>query len=370
MIMGVCGYCGKSAFTVSQKIGFCTSCLRKYWEELKEEIKKIHAATRKAFGLPEEPPRAKEGVPCNLCFHRCRIPEGAFGYCGVWQNQAGRLKGPGPKAAHVSWYLDPLPTNCVADFVCPGGTGAGYPDFAYVPGPERGYANLAVFYEACNFNCLYCQNWHFRTRSLKQPPTPAEKMLADVKDHVSCICYFGGDPGPQAPHALSFARAAKAHKTGKILRLCWETNGAENPRIAQAMMRLSLVSGGCVKIDLKAYSQPIHESLCGVGNEQTLANFRMLAQLAAVRPNPPALVASTLLVPSYVDEEELEALASFISSLSPEIPWSLLAFYPTFYLDDLPATSRRHAEMALNIAQSHGLKHVNLGNQHLLSDAY
>src|SRR4030065_304288 len=48
-----------------------------------------------------------------------------------------------------SWYHDPLPSNCVADWVCPGGTGEGYPQFARCPGPEEGCTNLAVFFHAC-----------------------------------------------------------------------------------------------------------------------------------------------------------------------------------------------------------------------------
>ena len=368
--MGRCKSCQKEAPTISGKIGFCAACLRRYWDEIALEIAALHARTRKAFGLPEKAPQSEGGIPCRLCHHFCRLKEGEFGYCGVWQNQKGHLLGPNPQGAFVSWYLDPLPTNCVADFVCPGGTGEGYPRFAHLPGPERGYANLAVFYEACNFNCLYCQNWHFKLRSPSSPPVPTTKMFADLKEHVSCICYFGGDPAPQSPHALSFSRKALRLREGKILRICWETNGAENTPIIREMMRLSLNSGGCLKVDLKAFSEPIHQSLCGVSNAMTLKNFKVLVQMALKRPNPPALVASTLLVPGYVDEEEIEKIASFIASLSRDIPWSLLAFYPTFYLDDLPTTSRRHTEMALSIAKSYGLTRINLGNRHLLSEAY
>ncbi len=368
--MGTCLSCGKKAKTISDRIGFCVSCLRNYWSEIEPEINKIHARTRKAFGLPEAPPRAEEGLPCNLCFHRCRIPEGAFGYCGIWQNLGGRLIGASPNEAYVSWYLDPLPTNCVADFVCAGGTGAGFPYFAYRPGPERGYFNLAVFYEACNFNCLYCQNWHFRKRPLSGRRRARDRMLADLRPEVSCICYFGGDPGPQSPHALAFSKKALKAASGRILRICWETNGAENPRILRQMMALSLETGGTLKVDLKAFSLPIHFTLCGVSNRATLENFKTLAELASVRPMPPPLVASTLLVPGYVDEEEIAALARFISALNPEIPWSLLAFYPTFYLEDLPTTSRRHAEAALALARSAGLKKIHLGNVHLLGDGY
>ncbi|OAG27248.1 radical SAM protein [Thermodesulfatator autotrophicus] len=368
--MAICRACGRESITISAKISFCVNCIREKWPQISQEIENIHRATRKAFGLPEAPPRDSEGLLCNLCHHKCRIPQGEFGYCGVWQNHQGRLVGPGKERAYVSWYLDPLPTNCVADFVCPGGTGAGYPRFAHLPGPERGYANLAVFYEACNFNCLYCQNWHFKARKLGEALRLSHEMLADLKEHVSCVCFFGGDPGPQAPHAISWAKEARKLKKDKIFRICWETNGAENPRIIKNIMTLSLESGGCVKIDLKAASESLHYALCGVSNKQTWENFALLAEMAQSRPEPPALIASTLLVPGYIDEEELEKIAAFISSLSRDIPWSLLAYYPTFYLDDLPTTSRRHAEMALAIAQKYGLKRVNLGNRHLLSEAY
>ncbi|WP_456431720.1 radical SAM protein [Thermosulfuriphilus sp.] len=328
----------------------------------------VHRKTREAFGLPTEAPKTPQGIPCNLCFHRCRLGEGEQGYCGVWKVQQGRLRGGGPDGALVSWYLDPLPTNCVADWVCPGGTGAGYPQFAHRPGPEKGYSNLAVFYEACNFNCLYCQNWHFKKRSFHSSQVPVSDLTKELAPHVACICFFGGDPGPQAPHAL--AAAQRARGTRRILRICWETNGGESRQIIKEMMRQSLRSGGCLKIDLKAASESVHLALCGVSNRSTFENLIYLASLSRSRPEPPALVVSTLLVPGYVDAEEILRLSRFLAELDPEIPWSLLAFYPAFVLTDLPTTSRYHAQEALSIARAEGLKRVRLGNVHLLSDVH
>jgi len=61
-------------------------------------------------------------------------------------------------------------------------------------------------------------------------------------------------------------------------------------------------------------------------------------------------------------------LARFISDLNPEIPYRLLAFYPHFYLQDLPTTSRGHALGCKEAAHKMGLKNVHLGNVHLLRD--
>ena len=85
---------------------------------------------------------------------------------------------------------------------------------------------------------------------------------------------------------------------------------------------------------------------------------------------PPFLIASTLLVPGYVDETEVSGIAQFIAGLDPEIPYSLLAFYPQFYLHDLPTTSRTHALRCKEAAEMAGLINVHVGNLHLLGHDY
>ncbi|MHC4546209.1 MAG: radical SAM protein, partial [Planctomycetota bacterium] len=128
----------------------------------------------------------------------------------------------------------------------------------------------------------------------------------------------------------------------------------------------SLESGGCVKFDLKAMDKNIHYSLCGVDNSRTLENFEAAAKLIPKRPEPPPLVASTLLVPGYIDEQEVKAIASFIAGLNPDIPYALLGFHSDFLMTDLPATSSRQAEACLDAAKNVGLKRVRLGNVHIL----
>jgi len=129
----------------------------------------------------------------------------------------------------------------------------------------------------------------------------------------------------------------------------------------------SLDNGGIIKFDLKTFSEEMHLALCGVSNRQTLKNFGTLAARLGERPEVPLLTASTLLVPGYVDLEEIHGLARFIACLNPEIPYSLLGFYPQFQLTDLPVTSRDFAFRARQVALEAGVKQVNLGNLHLLS---
>lgn len=363
-----CKRCGQAVAILSPRLGFCAACIRAHFDQVWPEIEAYHHESRRTFKLPIKPPQAPEGKACNLCFHACRIPEGGHGYCGARYVSGGKLKGGNPAGAGVSFYYDPLPTNCVADWFCPGGTGRGYPKYACTDGPERGFENLAVFYHACNFNCLFCQNWTFKQRTFARDKISAAELAKAAHAHTACICYFGGDPTPQLPHALAASKLAlaQAEKAGRRLRICWETNGAMQEAWLKPILTTSLPNGGIIKFDLKAFSEEMHLALCGVSNSQTLQNFARLAARFGERPEVPLLTASTLLVPGYVDLEEIHGLARFIAALNPEIPYSLLAFYPQFYLSDLPVTSRDFALAARQAALDAGVKHVNLGNVHLL----
>ncbi len=363
-----CKLCNKKDIPVSQSLGVCVHCIRQRPDKAMPEVVKAHRQARRAFGLPEEPPGAEDGLLCGLCVNECRIPREGIGFCGVRQNRDGRLTGVSLRYGKLSWYHDPLPTNCVADWVCPGGTGAGYPEFALKQGPEVGYKNLAVFFHSCTFDCLYCQNWHFREETLKTGFRTVEELVDAIDDRTTCICYFGGDPSSQMPFALEASRLALARTHHRPLRICWETNGTMNRTLLDKMVELSLQTGGVIKFDLKAWDENLHIALTGVTNRTTLENFAHVASKFHLRKSVPLLVASTLLVPGYVEEEQVRAIARFIGSLNREIPYSLLAFYPHFYMTDLPLVKKDLAERCRRVALEEGLKHVRIGNIHLLRD--
>ncbi len=351
---------------ISQSLGLCSDCIRHHFDKVLPIIKEAHRKAREPFTLPPYQPRDEGGKTCHICMNECSIPEGGVSYCGLRTNIGGKLKGAIANLANVSWYYDSLPTNCVADWVCPGGTGTGYPRFAYRRGIEHGYKNLAVFFQACSFDCLFCQNWHFRQLAGRQAQVTASKLAEAVDDSTACICFFGGDPTPQLPYAIYASRLALKKSQGRILRICWETNGSMHPALLKQMVKLSLNSGGCIKFDLKAWGDEIHIALCGISHNRTLDNFRFLAGFTKLRPSPPLVIASTLLIPGYVDKEEVAGIAAFISSLDSNIPYTLLAFYPDFLMTDLPVTSRKQAMECLEAARAAGLKRVRLGNIHLL----
>jgi pyruvate formate lyase activating enzyme len=360
--MAKCIKCGKISDEIAEVLLLCAECIRNVDEKSRAQLVEIHARSRQEFKLPASPPSSPDGIQCKLCRNKCQIPVNGRGYCGVRRNENGHLKGGTPDEAAVSWYNDPLPTNCVADWVCAGGSSAGYPQWSNLAGPEHGYTNLAVFYQACTFNCLFCQNWHYRENSAMRQTKTATQLAQAVTSQTSCICFFGGDPTCQLPHALAASRLSRKQNRQKILRICWETNGSMNATLLNEMMDLSIKSGGCVKFDLKAMGAKIHYALCGVDNRQTFENFAIAAKRISERPEPPPLIASTLLVPGYVGIHEVEAIASFIANFDPNIPYALLGFHGDFLMTDLPSTSWKQAEECFESAKATGLRRVRIGN--------
>jgi len=371
--MAKCQICGRYSSLISAGLGLCLECIRSKPKDALQVSSKIHERTRRAFSLPGNPPRSPEGLQCGQCANECSIDEGQRGYCGLVENRSGNLRRHGgtPQSGVLQWYYDALPTNCVSWWFCPGCTGAGYPKYAHnAREAEWGFSNLAVFYGSCSTDCLFCQNWHHRKFAQNREPTiSAEQLASKVNKKTSCICFFGGDPSTQMPHALETSRIAlqKASDRDRILRICWETNGQMLSVYAQQAAKLSLETGGNIKFDIKAWSEDLVRVLCGTPNAATLENFKRIGEEHyGQRPELPLLSASTLLVPGYVDSQEIENISRFIAEVNPQIPYTLLAFYPAYMLTDLPTTDREYALNCHKTARKH-LENVKIGNANLLA---
>jgi pyruvate formate lyase activating enzyme len=194
----------------------------------------------------------------------------------------------------------------------------------------------------------------------------SEELASKVNEKVSCICYFGGNPDPQLPHAISTSRIAIENSKDRILRICMETNGNANKNLLKKFVKIALESGGSIKFDLKCFDERLSYALSGVSNKRTYKNFKSLVKLHRKRPEVPFLHVSTLLIPGYVEGDEVKKIAKFIAKLDVTIPYSLLAFWPTFLMNDLPFISKKTAERCLEIVKKEGLEKVRIGNIHLL----
>ena len=364
-----CKVCGKKSLTVSQILGVCVDCVRGKPEKAYPYIMEAHRVSRVKYGLPVKPPKTGGGIPCNLCSNECIIGDGEKGFCGLRENQNGKLKSlTSQNQALLYTYRDPHVTNCCAAWFCPAGTGLGYPKYACKPGAEIGYSNYAVFFYGCNFNCLFCQNSDHKNLGHGRL-VGVEDFVGEVLEdkRYTCICYFGGSPEPQLPFAIKASKMVLEGKGSKrIVRICFEWNGCGNPKLVREAAELALESGGNLKFDLKAFNPNLSLALSGVSNRRAYENFELVArEFYDKRREVPVLTATTLLVPGYVDHVEVEGIAKFISELNPEIPYSLLVFHPDFMMRDLPITPVKQVKLCYEAAKKH-LRNVNIGNLHLL----
>ncbi|RKY45950.1 MAG: radical SAM protein [Candidatus Omnitrophota bacterium] len=362
--MGTCRICKKKAPEISSLLSVCGRCIRENFSKVKEFLEEIHIGIKKEEGISLKKQRESR-LRCELCINNCCLQEGEISFCGLRKVEKNKLVGPNRNFANLEFYFDPLPTNCVASFCC-AATGCGYPQFSYTSGDELGYKNLAVFFNGCSFNCLFCQNYHYRKRLQFNNLVSVDDLLEAIDSKTSCVCFFGGEPSCQIEFTIEFSRRAIEVRKNRILRICWETNGSFNPKFNEEILNILLESGGTIKFDLKFFSPELNLALCGKSNKQSYDNFSFFARNFYRRKNPPLVCVSTPIVSGYTDEREVEEIAQFVSQFDRSIPYSLLGFWPCFYLKDLPPTSKELMYTCYHKAKKF-LDNVNIGNKHLLT---
>ena len=340
----------------SRILGICDRCLRDN-PSLVDNALDIHQQIRKKHQLVVRVPR-NGPIICPDCGNHCEMNEGEIGFCNLRKAEDKKVIERYPRKAIVSWYFDPLPTNCVADWVCPISSELEWRGL-------RKLNNLAVFYGSCNSDCLYCQNASYKDMMVSGGPLMTAKELAAVaNEKTACVCYFGGDPACNPFHSLETSRILLQNKQ---IRVCYETNGNISRKWLAPISGIVRSSGGTIKFDLKAYTPAIYTALTGISNDLVLKNFELLAMEGRSRENE-FLVASILLVPGYVSVPEVRALCDFIAEGDPTIPTALLGFHPHYAMSDLPRTSKQHAQAARDAAIESGLTNIRIGNLGLLSN--
>jgi pyruvate formate lyase activating enzyme len=277
------------------------------------------------------------GVRCNLCGHRCVIPEGHRGICRVREHQGGALRSL-VYGRLIARHVDPIEKK---------------PMFHLLPG-SRAYSVATV---GCNFRCRFCQNADIaqmpRDRDgliMGSPCTPQEVVADALKHHCQSIAYTYTEPTVFFEFALDTARLA--HEQG--LMNVFVTNGYMTPEALE--MVAPFLDGA--NVDLKAFSDDFYKQQCGARLapvKTTLRNMKRLDVLVEV---------TTLLIPGLNDDpHELEALAAFlVNDLGPETPWHISRFHPTYRLTDRPATPVETLRKAREIGLKAGLRYVYMGN--------
>jgi pyruvate formate lyase activating enzyme len=277
---------------------------------------------------------ADEKVRCYACGHRCLIRAGQPGICRVRFNEEGSL--------YVPWgyvgamQLDPIEKK---------------PFFHALPGS----AALSFGMLGCDFHCSYCQNW-VTSQALRDPasitdvePTSPE-IFVDwaIKKGARIVTSTYNEPLITSEWAVAIFKEAKA----KGLRTSYVSNGNGTPEVLDFLRPwLDLY-----KVDLKSFRDSAYRQLGGV-LEHVLHTILQLHRMRFW------VEVVTLIVPGFNDsKEELQEIARFLVSVSPDIPWHVTAFHKDYKMTGPDNTTARQLIQAAEIGAQEGLRFVYAGN--------
>jgi pyruvate formate lyase activating enzyme len=273
-------------------------------------------------------------VRCVACGHRCRIPPGRDGVCKVRFNRDGVLRVPHGYVSGLA--VDPIEKK---------------PFFHVLPGSGA----LSFGMLGCDYHCGYCQNW-LTSQTLRDPlaaaglePITAARIVDCALRHsVPVITSTYNEPLITSEWAAEVFRLASRHGI-----LCsYVSNGNATPEVLDFLrpwVRL-------FKIDLKSFRQRNYSALGG-----TLQT--VLDTIRGVHGMGMWVEVVTLVVPGFNDDEgELRAIAEFLCSVSPSIPWHVTAFHPDYTMTAPGSTPPLTLQRAASIGRAAGLRYVYAGN--------
>lgn len=276
-----------------------------------------------------------ERIRCVACGHRCLIGEGLRGICKVRSHEGGQLKVPHGYVAALQ--CDPVEKK---------------PFFHVHPGSDA----LTFGMMGCDFHCGYCQNWvtsqALRDEAARAPITRVTPMqlveLAERQGARLAVSSYN-EPLITAEWAVEVFKPA----TAAGFTCAFVSNGNATPE-ALDFLRPWL---SAYKVDLKSFDDKRYRTLGG-----TLAHVTDTIRM--VHERGLWLEVVTLIVPGFNDSEaELRAMARFIASVCPDIPWHVTAFHKDYKMTDPDDTSARDLVRAAEIGAEAGLRFVYAGNR-------
>ena len=273
-------------------------------------------------------------IRCYACGHCCPIPSGFAGVCKVRFNRGGKLMVP---YGYVNaLHCDPIEKK---------------PFFHALPGTRA----LSFGLLGCDLHCGYCQNW-VSSQALRdvrssldfREISPAEIVRLALQQNASSIISTYNEPLITSEWAVAVFREAR--RAG--LQTGYVSNGNATPQVLEYLRPWV----DLYKVDLKSFDDRRYHELGGrlqpiLDSIERIHNMGFWLEVV------------TLVVPGFNDSSaELEALAGFLAGISPDIPWHVTAFYPTYKMTGPGATTAGTLERAASIGRAAGLRYVYAGN--------
>lgn len=272
-------------------------------------------------------------VQCLLCPHKCLIPEGKRGICGVRENRNGVLYSLIYGEAS-SITPDPIEKK---------------PLYHFYPGSTA----LSFGTIGCNFRCRYCQNYSISQAKYGSYPlerTMPEEIISKAKKY-NCegIAWTYNEPTIWYEFTYDASKIAKENN----LYTVYVTNGYIND---EPLKKLAPYLDA-MNIDVKSMSEEFYSKICGGRLSPVLSTAKLAKKLGI------HIELTYLIIPGHNDKEgDIKEFCEWVShEMGSETPVHFSRFYPHYKMGDVAPTPMETMLKAYDIAKKY-LDYVYLGN--------
>ncbi len=267
---------------------------------------------------------------CDACFRRCKIEEGATGFCGARACRGGKIVADN-YGKLTALALDPIEKK---------------PLKMFMPGKMV----LSVGSYGCNLRCPFCQNsgiswsqeaFDYRKAARTYAPEEIVKNAHDLQGRGNIgLAFTYNEPLVGWEFVRDAAKLCKEAGMKNVL----VTNGTGSLKVLQEIKPYI----DAMNIDLKSFSENFYKDFIG-------GDLRMTKDFIRGALDSCHVELTTLIIPGKNDsDEEMRSLCAWVAGLEKEsgkkIPLHITRFFPHFKFADCDPTPvsaiRRLVEVA------------------------
>lgn len=273
-------------------------------------------------------------VQCNICNHRCIIPENHKGLCSLRENINGKLYF-NNYGILSSLNVDPIEKKPLYHFL-----------------PSSLAYSIGGF--SCNMSCLACQNYMISQESYDKNMaieiSPEDIVKNAINHNCKSIAYTYNEPTVSLEYIHDIANIASENNIKNV----FISNGYMSPEALDYILPYI----DAFNIDLKFIEDSLYKKVCNASVYDVLENLK------TINKSDSHLEITNLLIDNLNDyREDIKKLVNFIvNELSTDIPLHFSRFFPYFKMMDINPTKESRMLEGYNIAKDMGLKYVYLGN--------
>jgi pyruvate formate lyase activating enzyme len=274
--------------------------------------------------------RSDDRIQCLVCPIGCRLQDGQIGLCHVRRRNGDSME-TATFASSVR-HFDPVERK---------------PLYHFRPGTSV----LTLAAPGCTFRCTYCINYRISQfgREEQAPWTASPVDPAEVIAAAAACDASVGLSYTEPSLAIELTKALGQLGRAAGVPVVWKTNGFLTEDSAEAVMP----ELAAANIDLKAADDDAHRRLTGAPLAPVLATLRAFAERGIW------VEVSTPVIPGVNAEPgQLSWIAERVAEISPDIPWHLLRWTPTFKMKSGDPTSPTALADAVAIGRRAGLRYV------------